>query len=259
MKEIEKLLEVMRRLRDPDGGCPWDLEQDFSTIAPYTIEEAYEVADAIEREAWDELRDELGDLLFQVVFHAQLADEKGLFAFDEVAAGIADKLVRRHPHVFGDGDAKNAAEVREGWEEIKAGERAEHPDSSALAGVAHALPALIRAQKLGKRAAGVGFDWADRRGVEAKIQEEVEELSVAIGTREEARIEEEMGDLLFAVVNLARHVDVDAERALTTANRKFERRFRAMEEDLAKEGRDIRRESHEDLEQRWRKAKRSVG
>jgi ATP diphosphatase len=259
MSDIENLLEVMRRLRDPESGCPWDLEQDFSTIAPYTIEEGYEVADAIEREAWDELQGELGDLLFQVVFHVQLAAEKGYFGFDEVAAGITDKLVRRHPHVFGDADAKDAAEVREGWEEIKARERAAHPDSSAMAGVARALPALKRAQKLGARAAGVGFDWSDRRGVEAKIQEEIEELSVAIGTRDSARIEEEMGDLLFSVVNLARHVDIDAEQALASANRKFERRFRAMEQDLEAEGRDIRRESHEDLEQRWRKAKRSVG
>ncbi|MEJ2298841.1 MAG: nucleoside triphosphate pyrophosphohydrolase [Woeseiaceae bacterium] len=259
MSEIEKLLEVMRRLRDPDGGCPWDLEQDFSTIAPYTIEEAYEVADAIEREDWDDLRDELGDLLFQVVFYVQLAREKGYFDFDEVAAGITDKLVRRHPHVFGDADAKDAAVVRAGWEEIKARERADGSDPSALAGVARALPALKRAQKLGARAAGVGFDWSDRKGVENKIQEEIEELSEAIGSRDGARVEEEMGDLLFAVVNLARHVDADAEKALAAANRKFERRFRAMEDDLAKDGRDMRRENHENLEQRWRKAKRTVG
>ncbi len=259
MAEIEKLLEVMRQLRDPEDGCPWDLEQDFSTIAPYTIEEAYEVADAIERENWNDLRDELGDLLFQVVFYVQLAGEKGYFGFDEVVAGITEKLIRRHPHVFGDAKASDAGQVRAGWEEIKAKERADHPDPSALAGVPHALPALKRAQKLGARAAGVGFDWSDSRGVQVKIQEEFEELGEALGSRDDARIAEEMGDLLFSVVNLARHVDVDAEHALAKANHKFERRFRAMEEDLAKDDRDIRREGHESLEQRWRKAKRTVG
>jgi ATP diphosphatase len=259
MTDIEKLLDVMRRLRDPDNGCPWDLEQDFSTIAPYTIEEAYEVADAIAREDWNDLREELGDLLFQVVFYVQLAVEQGYFGFDEVVAGITDKLVRRHPHVFGDAKADDAGQVREGWEEIKRQERENSKDSSALAGVPHALPALKRAQKIGARAAGVGFDWSDRRGVQIKIREEFEELGEAIGSRDEARVEEEMGDLLFSVVNLARHIDIDAEQALANANRKFERRFRAMEEDLASENREMRRESHENLEQRWRKAKRTVG
>ena len=208
----------MRDLRDPATGCPWDLEQDFSTIAPYTIEEAYEVADAIEREDFDELRSELGDLLFQVVFYAQMASEKGFFEFDDVVQGIADKLTRRHPHVFGDEEQREARGVRGRWEEIKEQEREDHPDDSALAGVAKALPALKRALKLGKRAARVGFDWPDRKGVHLKIHEELDELEDAAATRDGERIEEEVGDLLFAVVNLARHLDIDPEKALTGAN-----------------------------------------
>ena len=249
----------MRRLRDPDGGCPWDLEQDFSSIVPYTIEEAYEVADAIGREAWDELRDELGDLLFQVVFYVQLASEQGYFGIDEVVDGITDKLLRRHPHVFGEGEARSSGAVRDRWEEIKAAERAADPDQSALAGVARALPALKRAQKLGSRAARVGFDWPDRHGVQRKIHEELDELEDAVGTRDDAHIEEEFGDLLFAVVNLARHLDVDAEKALMAANHKFERRFRAMEDGLAASGTELRRQNLEVLEQAWRKAKKTVG
>ena len=249
----------MERLRDPENGCPWDLEQDFSTIAPYTIEEAYEVADAIEREAWDELQAELGDLLFQVVFYAQLGSENGYFEFRDIADGITDKLVRRHPHVFGDGNARKPDEVRDRWEEIKAEERADAPDQSALAGVARALPALQRAQKLGARASRVGFDWPDRRGVQLKIQEELDELEDAVGTRDDSHIEDEFGDLLFAVVNLARHLEVDAEKALTAANRKFERRFRAMEEALAGAGRKLERQNLEVLEQYWRKAKKITG
>ena len=228
MTSIEKLLEVMRKLRDPENGCPWDLKQDFSTIAPYTIEEAYEVADAIQREDFDELRSELGDLLFQIVFYAQMAVEKGYFDFDDVAGGITDKMLRRHPHVFGSDEERAAGKVDGSWEEIKEQERAVHEDDSALAGVAKALPALKRAQKLGKRAGRVGFDWPDRKGVHLKIQEELDELEEAVGTRDTASIEDEVGDLLFAVVNLARHLDVDAEKALTAANGKFERRFRAI-------------------------------
>jgi MazG family protein len=259
MSDISELLEVMRRLRDPDGGCPWDLEQDFSTIAPYTIEEAYEVADAIEREDWDELRSELGDLLFQVVFYVQMAREKGLFDFDDVVGGITDKLVRRHPHVFGDGEARDPEGVKERWEDIKEEERAHHEDDSALAGVAKALPALKRAQKLGKRAARVGFDWPDRRGVQEKIHEELEELEAAAGGEDAAHIEEELGDLLFAVVNLARHLDVDPEKALTGANYKFERRFRAMEGEVREAGLDFRALSLETLEEHWVKAKKDLG
>lgn len=249
----------MRSLRDPETGCPWDVEQDFSTIAPYTIEEAYEVADAIEREDFGELRSELGDLLFQVVFYAQMADEKGYFDFDDVTGGITEKLIRRHPHVFGTDDERAAGKVDGSWEAIKEEERAAHDDDSALAGVARALPALKRAQKLGKRASRVGFDWPDSVGVKHKIQEEFEELEGAVGAREATRIEEEFGDLLFAVVNLARHLDVDPENALTGANRKFERRFRAMEADIEAEGLDIRKMSLADLDQRWRKAKQSTG
>ena len=259
MSDISELLEVMRRLRDPEGGCPWDLEQDFSTIAPYTIEEAYEVADAIEREDWDELRSELGDLLFQVVFYVQMAREKGLFDFDDVAGGITEKLVRRHPHVFGGGDVRDPQVVKERWEDIKEEERAHHEDDSALAGVAKALPALKRAQKLGKRASRVGFDWNDRRGVQEKIHEELDELEAAVRGEDEAHIEEELGDLLFAVVNLARHLDVDPEKALTGANYKFERRFRAMEGEIRQAGHHFRELSLETLEEYWVKAKKDLG
>jgi MazG family protein len=259
MESIQKLLEVMRKLRDPETGCPWDVEQDFSTIAPYTIEEAYEVADAIEREDFDELRSELGDLLFQVVFYAQMASEKGYFDFDDVAGGISDKMIRRHPHVFGSDDERAAGKVDGSWEEIKEEERAAHDDESALAGVAKALPSLKRAQKLGKRAGRVGFDWPDTKGVKLKIHEELGELEAAVGSRDAAHIEEEFGDLLFAVVNLARHLDIDPENALTGANYKFERRFRAMEADITAESLDFRKMSLESLDQHWRKAKRRVG
>ena len=249
----------MKRLRDPQTGCPWDLEQDFSTIAPYTIEEAYEVADAIEREDWDELRSELGDFLFQVVFHAQMASEKGYFEFDDVVKGINDKMLRRHPHVFGDAAERDMRSVRGRWEDIKEAERADTGDPSTLAGIAKALPALKRAQKLGKRASRVGFDWPDRGGVQEKIREELDELEDAAGTRDPALVEDELGDLLFAVVNLARHLDVDPEKALTCANYKFERRFRAMEDELSEEGLEMRRMTLESLDQRWRQAKKRVG
>jgi ATP diphosphatase len=257
MNNIEKLLEVMARLRDPETGCPWDLEQDFSTIAPHTIEEAYEVADAIDREDWTDLRAELGDLLFQVVFYAQLGREQGLFSFEDVAGGMAEKLVRRHPHVFGSTEERDVRAVRGRWEDIKEQERADHDDQSALAAVARALPALKRAQKLGKRAARVGFDWPDRHGVTLKIHEELEELEDEVRGQDAARIEEELGDLLFAVVNLARHLDVDAEQALARANRKFERRFRAVEAEIAGAGLEMRSLDIEKLEEYWRKAKKT--
>jgi MazG family protein len=249
----------MRKLRDPEKGCPWDVEQDFSTIAPYTIEEAYEVADAIEREDFDELRSELGDLLFQVVFYAQMATEKGYFDFADVACGITDKMIRRHPHVFGSDEQRATGKVDGSWEEIKEEERAVHDDTSALAGVAKALPSLKRAQKLGKRASRVGFDWPDTKGVKEKIHEELEELDAAVGSRDMAHIEEEFGDLLFAVVNLSRHLDVDPENALRRANNKFECRFRAMEADIAAEGLEFRKMTLEMLDQHWRKAKRRIG
>ena len=198
MSAIEELLEVMAKLRNPDGGCPWDLEQDFSTIAPYTIEEAYEVADAIARDDMADLRGELGDLLLQVVFHARMAEEAGHFDFEAVAQTINDKMIRRHPHVFGDAEARDAGKVEGSWERIKAEERAGNGDDSVLAGIALALPALKRAQKLGKRAATVGFDWPDAEGPAAKVHEELAEISAAVADGDEKAIAEEVGDLLFA-------------------------------------------------------------
>jgi ATP diphosphatase len=258
MNNIQNLLEIMDRLRDPESGCPWDLEQDFATIAPYTIEEAYEVADAIARGDMEALRDELGDLLFQVVFYTRMAKESGTFEFGDVVDGICDKLLRRHPHVFGS-EEERAAGMREGsWERIKAEERGDNGDEGALAGVAKALPALKRAQKLGKRAARVGFDWPDRDGVREKIAEELDELEQAVGTRDAAQIEEEFGDLLFAVVNLARHLDVDAENALMGASFKFERRFGEMERAIREAGGRFRDHNLESLDREWRAAKRRL-
>src|SRR3954463_4775768 len=217
---LERLRQIMRRLRDPVSGCEWDTVQTFETIAPGTIEEAYEVADAIARDDMDSLADELGDLQLQVVFHAQMAAEAGHFTLDDVIDRICDKLERRHPHIFGD------ASHSPGWEELKADERKKSPDDSALAGVALALPALERAAKLQRRAARVGFDWPDTSGPRAKIDEELAELDAE---SEHPRMLDELGDLLFAVVNLARHLNVEPEAALREANRKFERRFRAIE------------------------------
>ncbi|WP_414902895.1 nucleoside triphosphate pyrophosphohydrolase [Sphingomonas flavalba] len=220
------LVAIMARLRDPQGGCPWDVQQDFASIAPYTIEEAYEVADAIARDDMAALKDELGDLLLQVVFHARMAEEAGQFAIADVIAAICAKMVRRHPHVFGERTA-DAAAVRDSWETIKAGERrAASDDASALAGVALALPALLRAEKLQKRAARTGFDWPDADGPHAKILEELREVDAA---EDDAARVDEVGDLLFAAVNFARHLNIDPEAALRRANAKFERRFRAME------------------------------
>ncbi len=221
---INRLLAVMAKLRDPDGGCEWDLAQNFSTIAPYTIEEAYEVADAIAHGDPAVICDELGDLLLQVVFHSQIATDDGLFGFDDVANAISDKMERRHPHIFGDGQT---ADVRQQWEQIKAAERAADGPVGALAGVALSLPALLRAQKLQGRAARVGFDWPDTDGPRAKIAEELDEVAAAAS---DAERHEEVGDLLLAVVNYARHLGVDSETALRDANAKFARRFAAMEE-----------------------------
>jgi len=219
---LERLVEIMRRLRDPVNGCEWDTVQTFDTIAPYTIEEAYEVADAIARKDMDALADELGDLQLQVVFHAQMAEEAGLFTLEDVLGHICDKMERRHPHIFG-----NAAHGGHHlWEFIKAQERAANPDKSALAGVALALPALERAAKLQRRAAGIGFDWPDVSGPRAKIEEELAELDAE--TQHDRKLDE-LGDLLFAVVNLARHLNIEPETALREANAKFERRFRAIE------------------------------
>lgn len=224
---IAALAKIMRQLRDKQSGCPWDVEQDFASIVPYTIEEAYEVADAIERDNMTDLKDELGDLLLQVVFHSQMAKEAGHFTLQQVIDGICDKMIRRHPHVFGDAKANEAGDVVRNWEQIKADERAEKPqDTSALAGVALALPALLRAQKMQKRAARTGFDWPDISGAEEKLSEEIIELQQA--DTDQHRLEE-MGDLLFAAVNIARHHGIDAEAALKAGTAKFERRFRSME------------------------------
>ena len=217
---LERLVTVMRRLRDPVSGCEWDRRQSFATIAPFTIEEAYEVADAIARNDMESLADELGDLQLQVVFHSQMAEEAGHFTLDDVLGAICAKLERRHPHLFG------GAATSPGWESLKAAERQQHPDDSALAGVALALPALERAQKLQRRAARTGFDWPDARGPRAKVDEELAELDAEI---EPGAREEELGDLLFALVNLSRHLNIDAEEALRKANRKFEARFRMIE------------------------------
>ncbi len=246
--DIMPLARIMARLRDPDIGCPWDIAQDFASIAPYTIEEAYEVADAIERDDMAALKDELGDLLLQVVFHARMAEQAGQFALADVIDGISAKMVRRHPHVFGDGVARQDGHAQ--WEAIKAAERAEkEPDPSALAGVAIALPALLRAEKLQKRAARTGFDWPDIVGVYEKIIEEIEEVKNTTSQKER---EEEVGDLLFAVVNLARHLKVDPEAALRAGNAKFERRFRAME---TAAGEAFTAMSLEEKEALWLKAK----
>jgi len=220
---VNRLLTIMARLRHPETGCEWDRAQDFATIAPYTIEEAYEVADAIEREAMTELREELGDLLFQVVFHSRMAEEAGHFAFADVAGAISDKMEARHPHIFGD---EEHGDQPARWEELKAAERAQKGAQSAMDGVARALPALLRAEKLQKRAAREGFDWPDAAGAREKVVEEIGEVDDAGA----ATLEEEFGDLLFAVVNWARKQGVDPEQALRAANSKFERRFRAMEE-----------------------------
>ena len=250
---IEDLLRIMAHLRDPQGGCPWDIEQNFATIAPYTIEEAYEVADAIERSDIPALKDELGDLLFQVVFHARMAEEEGHFAFDDVANTIADKMVRRHPHVFGDADIRSAEAQTEAWETHKAAERqAKGGHDSVLDGVALAYPALLRAAKISRRAARIGFDWPDARAVIPKLAEEIAEVEAVLDHRDPALLEEEIGDLLFAAANLARKCDVEPETALRRATAKFERRFRALETLAAKRGigRDL-----DALEALWQEVK----
>lgn len=256
MRSIENLLEIMAKLRDPHTGCPWDQQQDFSSIAPYTVEEAYEVADAIAREDLDGLREELGDLLFQVAFHARMAEEQGAFDFDAVATGICDKMIRRHPHVFGTAREREKGPQKGSWQKIKAAERADREvHSSALDGVARALPALKRAEKLGKRAAAVGFDWPDPSGPGDKIDEELGELALAREAGDEENMLEELGDLLFAIVNLARHLRIDPEQALCGANRKFEQRFRSMEQDIIAAGQAIEDLDLETLESHWQSAK----
>jgi MazG family protein len=255
--DIEELLAIMRRLRNPKGGCPWDLEQDFATIAPYTIEEAYEVASAIEAKDYASLKDELGDLLFQVVFHSQMASEQKLFAFDDVVRGICEKMIRRHPHVFAAGGAKTAEAVTVAWDEIKRRERAAKPasPSSLLDDVPRALPALVRAIKLQNRAAEVGFDWPSAIQVTDKIAEETRELAEAHTSGQSSKVAEEFGDLLFAMANLARHFKLDPEDALRAANAKFVRRFRAIEAGLEAQGRRPEDATLDEMETLWQKAK----
>ncbi|WP_417308792.1 nucleoside triphosphate pyrophosphohydrolase [Devosia sp.] len=242
-RDLSRLLEIMAALRNPDGGCPWDIEQDFSTIKNYTIEEAYEVADAIEREDYDDLREELGDLLLQPVYHAQMARERGLFEIGDVIYAVTEKLIRRHPHVFGEEAARNAGGAKAKWEEVKADERARkaakkgQAKASLLDDVPYALPALMRAEKLTKRAAKVGFDWPSWRETADKVQEEFAEVEAAVTENQpQAAVTEEIGDLLFATVNLARQLGVDPEAALRDANLKFSRRFQYVEARAAKDG-----------------------
>jgi ATP diphosphatase len=255
---MARLLAIMARLRDPETGCPWDIEQTWETIAPYTIEEAHEVADAIHRGAWGELEGELGDLLLQVVYFAQMGAEEGRFDFASVARAIGDKMVARHPHVFGDESRDKSADdqVRD-WEKVKAAERAAKGETRVLDGVALGLPALTRAVKLQKRAARVGFDWDDPRAVVAKIAEEAGELAEADARRDRDALEDELGDLLFAVANLARHLDLDPEAALRRTNAKFTRRFAAVEDALHAAGRAPADAGLDEMEAHWQAAKRA--
>ncbi|MCX7057715.1 MAG: nucleoside triphosphate pyrophosphohydrolase [Proteobacteria bacterium] len=251
---MKELLEIMARLRDPAGGCPWDLQQTFTSVAPYTLEEAYEVADASERGDLPALEEELGDLLLQVVFHAQMASEQGAFDFERVAQGISSKMRRRHPHVFGDETITDAAAQSLRWEELKAAEKAARgAPRGLLQDVPLALPALTRAIKLGRRAARIGFDWPDAVGARAKVDEELAELDEAIGTGEQTRIREELGDVLLALSNLARKLDVDAEAELRAANGRFASRFGHVEQQVAAG----RGGSVDDMERFWQEAKQA--
>ena len=264
-RDISRLIEIMARLRTPVTGCPWDLEQDFSTIAPYTIEEAYEVADAITRGDFEDLRDELGDLLLQVVYHARMAEEQGAFAFGDVVEAITRKMIRRHPHVFADKDGNiQPAGVKSAWERIKAEEKAERaarrpPDDTAhaslLASVKAGLPALSRAMELQRKASTVGFDWNDPRAVLAKIREEADEIEAALDGNDANELAEETGDLMFAVVSLARHVGADPETALRGTNAKFERRFAYIEKALAAQDRSLEGATLAEMDALWNEAK----
>ena len=257
MNQINRLLSIMQRLRDPETGCPWDKEQTFATIAPYTLEETYEVLDAIQREDFDDLRGELGDLLFQVVFYAQMASEQDRFNFEDICHAISDKLERRHPHIFGDATAETSSEVLKNWEAIKTAERADKAQHSALDDIPKALPALMRAHKIQKRCHNVGFDWTTLGPVVAKVHEEIDEVmheaqqSVVDGEK----LEEEIGDLLFATVNLSRHLGSKAETALQKANDKFERRFREVEAIIAAQGLSMPGATLEQMEAAWQQVK----
>jgi MazG family protein len=259
-RSIEPLLRIMAKLRSPDGGCPWDREQTFATIAPYTLEEAYEVADAIERGAHDELEGELGDLLFQVVFHAWMAEEAKLFDFGDVVAAICEKLVRRHPHVFGDEQERvaSADDQTRRWEEIKREERDAGGATRVLADVPVALPGLARAAKLGKRAATVGFDWPDAAGVRAKVTEELGELDAALGSADKGAVASEVGDLLFTIANLCRHFDLDPEACVRGANARFEQRFDHVEAQVRAAGGDWGAHNPDALERFWQEAKNAT-
>ena len=255
--EIRRLIEIMAALRDPATGCPWDKEQTFDTIAPYTIEEAYEVADSIARRDFAALPDELGDLLFQVVYHARMAEEEGRFAFADVARAICDKMIRRHPHVFGDENARDAAAQTTAWEAQKAAERAARQETGTLAGVPVGMPGLTRAEKLTKRAARVGFDWPDAHAVLDKLDEEVAELKAELAGADPERLKDEVGDMLFVLANLARKLNLDPETCLRHANDKFTRRFNAMEALLTRDGGSLKDQSLAAMEEGWRTVKQA--
>jgi ATP diphosphatase len=258
-RDIDRLIEIMAALRNPNGGCPWDLEQSFATIAPYTVEEAHEVADAIAAGDMSALRDELGDLLLQVVYHARLAEEAGAFAFGDVVAAITAKMIRRHPHVFGDAEARRAGAAKAFWENAKAAERrakGEAAPAGLLDTVPAGLPALRRAQRLQEKASTVGFDWNDPKAVLAKLREEIDEIDAELAAHgPHERLQDEVGDLMFAVVNLARHLKVDPDQALRRGNQKFARRFAAIEAALAADGRTPAESNLAEMESLWQKAK----
>lgn len=262
MQPMQQLLDIMHALRDPDSGCPWDLQQNFQSLIPYTIEEAYEVADAIERNDLDDIKSELGDLLFQIVFYSQLASEQHAFDFNHVAQAISDKLTRRHPHVFAGEKINNAQEQTKEWEKLKQQERKAKAgkNSSGLShldDVSRTLPSLMRAEKLQKRAAREGFDWPDIKGVMAKVHEELDEVQQELNAdiQEQAKLENEIGDLFFSCINLSRHAGVDAEQSLRKANLKFERRFRELEKKASSKGFQVNEMTTDELEQFWRKVK----
>ncbi|MBD8162531.1 nucleoside triphosphate pyrophosphohydrolase [Erwinia persicina] len=257
MTSLDRLLGIMKTLRDPESGCPWDRQQTFASIAPYTLEETYEVIDAINRADFDDLRGELGDLLFQVVFYAQMAQEEGRFNFDDICSAISDKLERRHPHIFADAQVSGSAEVLVNWEQIKSDERAGKAQHSALDDIPQALPALMRAHKIQKRCSNVGFDWTTLGPVLDKVHEEIDEVmhEAQQAVIDQDKLEEEIGDLLFATVNLSRHLGSKAETALQKANNKFERRFRRVEQIIAAQGMTMQQATLEEMEAAWQVVK----